>query len=332
VRSHLRLPVVIRIAVMLAVAVGGAAGVTVVMPAFASPARQATVHATANPRAQQVAMIAPLARQGRLSAAAVGKAVSTCVRYAARAGWANNGYYGGDLVTAATICVAESGGDPNLIVCDDKNGNIISQGDYPKFKCPEPATVSYDRGLWQLNTKGAADVSNKCAFNPVCNAYHAYVASVLGIDFSPWSSYDNGTYAKINLDLVQAAVTPLTNGTVTSALLGECLQPSSSAVGAKMVIVNCGSGAGSQQWSVAGGKLRSGSRCASLASTRGTSGVVVLRCRRSKAQDWAVFGRDELRNAGDGKCLSDPNSSLSAGTQMTVTSCDDAKNRTWWVP
>src|SRR6266436_3069182 len=94
----------------------------------------------------RVAMIAPLARRGQLSPSAAGKAVSTCVFYATKAGWANNGYYAGDLVTAATICVAESGGEPNLIVCDDQNGNITAQGDYPKFKCPEPATVSYDRG------------------------------------------------------------------------------------------------------------------------------------------------------------------------------------------
>jgi hypothetical protein len=316
---------------MLAVAAAGAAGVTVVLPALASGTRQAVSHSTASPRAAHIAMIAPVRWRGRLSAAATGRAVKTCVYYATRAGWADNGYYAGDLVTAATICVAESGGDPNLIVCDNKAGGITGQGNYPKFSCPK-GTVSYDRGLWQLNTIGAKGASTKCAFSPVCNAGFAYEASDLGISFSPWSSYDNGEYAAPFLDLVQAAVTKQTTGTVTSALLGECLAQSRPVLGAKVVIVNCGSGTTVQLWSVAGGKLASGSRCAAVASGRGQAGVVLARCGRQRAQDWVAFGRDELRNAADGKCLTDPNSSLNTGTQVTVGSCADAKNQTWWVP
>ena len=280
--------------------------------------------------ARQVAMIAPTAWRGRLSPAATGKAVSTCVFYAAKAGWANNGYFGGDLVTAATICVAESRGDPRLKVCDDGNGNITGQGDWPKFSCPA-ASVSYDRGLWQLNSKHAAQATNKCAFDPVCNAGQAYLDSGRGISFMPWSSYDKQTYARY-LDLVQAAVTKLTHGTVTSALLGECLAQSRPVVGAKVDIVNCGSGAGNQQWSASGGKLMSGSRCAAIASTRGNAGVVLRRCANTKTQDWSVFGRYELRNAADHKCLTDPGSSLTARTQVDVTTCANAKNQTWWLP
>ncbi len=181
-------------------------GVALGVPALASdpPQHQAATHATA-----PVALVAPLARQGRLSPATLDKAISACVYYASRAGWANNGYYSGDLVTAATICVAESGGDPHLIVCDGQNGTITGQGDWP--------------GLWQLNTIGAKDVSDKCAFDPVCNAGQAYLHSARGISFAPWVSYDTGVYAAPYLDKVQAAVTKLTAGTVTSALLGECL-------------------------------------------------------------------------------------------------------------
>jgi len=39
-----------------------------------------------------------------------------------------------------------------------------------------------------------------------------------------------------------------------------------------------------------------------------------------------------LRNAADGKCLTDPASSLTAGTQMDVTDCANAENQTWWLP
>ena len=317
---------------MLAVAVAGAAGVTVVVPALASGTREAASHSTASPRAADIAMIAPVRWHGHLSLAATGRAVKTCVYYATRVGWADNGYYAGDLVTAATICVSESAGDPDLIVCDNKAGEVTGQGNYPKFSCPE-GTVSYDRGLWQLNTVGAKGASNTCAFNPVCNAGFAYEASVLGISFAPWSSYDQGVYANDHhLDLVQAAVTTQATGTVTSALLGECLAQSRPAIGTAVVVVNCGSGTTSQLWSVADGKLRSGSSCAAVVSAGGKPGVVLARCGRQKTQDWAAFGRDELRNSADGKCLTDPNSSLTAGTQVTVTSCGDAKDQTWWVP
>jgi len=280
-----------------------------------------------------VQLIAPTTEHWHLSPAAKGKAVSTCVRYATRAGWPNNGYFGGDLVTAATICVAESRGDPHLIVCDDASGNIPAQGDWPTFTCPEPQTVSWDRGLWQLNNVFAKKTTDKCAFNPVCNAGQSYWRySGRGISFARWSSYQLQTYA-VYLDLVQAAVTKLSYGTVTSALLGECLEQSKALVGAKVVVVNCGSGAANQQWSISGGKLRSGSRCAAISSTRGKPGVVMRRCGRSKTQDWSVFGRYELRNAADHKCLTDPGPTpLKAGTQVNVTTCANAKNQTWWLP
>jgi hypothetical protein len=275
-------------------------------------------------------LIAPTASRKRLSPAAAGKAVATCVRYAARAGWPDNGYFSGDLVTAATICVAESRGDPHLKVCNDAQGNITGQGDWPTFQCPA-GSVSYDRGLWQLNNVNASATHDKCAFGPVCNAGRAYLYSGRGISFAPWSSYDQQTYA-VYLDLVQAAVTKLSYGTVTSALLGECLAQGKAVVRAKVEIVNCGSGAANQQWWTSGGKLRSGSRCAVIAQVRGKPGVVLRRCRRSKTQGWSVFGRYELRNAADHKCLTDPGSSLKAGTQVDVTTCANAKNQTWWLP
>jgi hypothetical protein len=312
-------------------ATAGAVGATVVMPALASSTHRVPSRPVVRPAEGGVPLIAPTSVRWHLSPAAKGQAVATCVRYATRAGWPNNGYFSGDLVTAATICVAESRGDPHLIVCDDGSGNITGQGEWPTFTCPEPQTASWDRGLWQLNNVHAKTTSDKCAFNPVCNAGRAYLYSGRGISFAPWSSYDQQTYA-VYLDLVQAAVTKLSFGTVTSALLGECLAQGRAVVGAKVEIVNCGSGAANQQWVISGGKLRSGSRCAAVSSRRGKPGVVLRRCGRSKTQDWSVFGRYELRNAADHKCLTDPGSSLKAGTQVDVTTCANAKNQTWWLP
>lgn len=309
-----------------AVAAAGVTGAAVVVPALASSTHGPVVR----PAEGGMALIAPTAARGRLSPAATGKAVSTCAFYAAKAGWPNNGYFGGDLVTAATICVAESRGDPHLIVCNGKTpGSITGQGDWPKFRCPEPQTISWDRGLWQLNSVHARKTIDKCAFDPVCNAGAAYLDSGRGISFAPWSSYDTQAY-KVYLDLVQAAVTKLTHGTVTNALLGECLAQSRPAAGAKVDVVNCGSGAANQQWFTSGGKLRSGSQCAAIGSSGRSPGVVLRPCARSKTQDWAVSGRYELRNAADHKCLRDPG--LTAGTQVDVTTCANAKNQTWWLP
>jgi len=300
--------------------------------AIALPARAASSPGTATAAPQPGAappMIAPLAAPAAVSPADLATAAATCVRYATRAGWPNNGYYAGDLVTAAAVCVAESAGDPKLIVCD-KNGAVDGSGDYPGFTCPTDAT-SYDRGLWQLNTVFSSDVSDQCAFNPVCNAGAAYLKSGRGTSFSRWSSYAQDVYATY-IDAAQAAVTDLHSGTVPSALLGECLQ-AKSAVGAKVVVANCGPGGTIQQWVVSAGKLRSGSVCATISSTSAaTPGIVLRRCAPQKIQRWSVAGRDELRNVSDGKCLTDPNSSLTAGTQVIVTKCANAKNQTWWRP
>lgn len=313
------------------VATAGAAGAAVVGPALASSTHRVTSHPVVRPADGGMVLIAPTAARGSLSPAATGKAVSTCVFYAAKAGWPNNGYFGGDLVTAATICVAESRGDPHRKVCNgQKPGSITGEGDWPKFQCPA-GSVSYDRGLWQLNSK-TAHASDKCAFDPVCNADQAYLDSGRGISFAPWSSYDQQTYAGPFLDLVQAAVTKLAHGTIMSAVLGECLAQSRPVAGAKVDVANCGSGAASQQWFTSGGKLRSGSRCAAIGSSGRNPRVVLRRCANTKMQDWAVFGRYELRNAADHKCLTDPGSSLKAGTQVDVTTCANAKNQTWWLP
>jgi hypothetical protein len=318
---------------MAAAAVAAAAIVTVPLLASASPAG----NGTGRVKVQSIAgvrLVAPVSLPGSISAALAGKASSTCVKFASRAGWPNNGYFGGALVTAAAICVAESRGNPSFYVCNDANGNIVGQGTVSPghpVKCPAKS-VSHDRGLWQLNSKTASQVSDKCAFNAGCNAGQAYLFSQRGTTFTPWSSYDQDTYARF-IDPVQTAVNGLRTGTVTSAELGECLAASKAAGGAKLIIVNCGDGAATEQWSVAGGKLRLGSHCAVITSrTAARSGVVLTKCANQKNQDWAPFGRFELRNAADGKCLTDPSGSLKTGTAVEAAKCANAKPQTWWLP
>ena len=307
-----------------------AIGLAVALPAQAASA-PGSAASVSRPRAARP-MIAPLSASAPASPADVAKAAATCVRYATRAGWANNGYFAGDLVTAAAVCGGESRGDPKLYVCDE-NGKAVGHGDFipgKPIKCPA-GTTSYDRGLWQLNSVAASSTTDRCAFNPVCNAGVAYLASSRGTSFSPWSSYDSDRY-KTWIDPAQAAVTKLHYGTATSAELGECLQARSIA-GAKVVVANCGAGGKIQQWVVSGGKLRSGSVCATISSVSAAApGIVLRKCAPRKIQHWSVFGRDELKNASDGKCLTDPNGSLKGGTQVIVTKCANAKDQTWWLP
>jgi hypothetical protein len=306
-----------------------AVGLALALPAHAASRGSAT----AAPQGRKATpMIAPLAAPASARPADVATAAATCALYATKAGWANNGYYAGDLVTAAAVCGGESGGDPRLYVCD-KNGSVVGHGEFvpgQPINCPQ-GTTSYDRGLWQLNSVAASSTADTCAFNPVCNAGAAYLASDRGTNFSPWSSYDSDGY-RTWIDPAQAAVTGQHSGTVTSAELGECLQAKSS-VGAKVVVANCGPGGKVQQWVVSGGKLRSGSVCATISTTSATSPGIVLRsCAPQKIQRWSVAGRDELKNASDGMCLTDPNGSLTGGTQVRLKKCANAKDQTWWLP
>jgi Ricin-type beta-trefoil lectin domain/Lysozyme like domain len=318
---------------MAAAAIAAAAIVTVPLLASASPAGTGSGPVTAK-RLAIPGLISPVSLPGPVSAAVAGKATTSCLRFATRAGWPDNGYFGGALVTATAICVAESRGNSGFYVCDNSSGSIIGQGTVSPghpVKCPA-GTVSYDRGLWQLNNKTASSVSDKCAFNAGCNAEQAYLFSQRGTTFTPWSSYDQDTYATF-IDDAQAAINGTHLGTVTSAELGECLAVAKAAGGAKLIIVNCGDGAATQQWISASGKLKLGSHCAAITSRTAAKSLVELgHCANAKNQDWAVFGRFELRNAADGKCLTDPGGSLKMGTAVDVVTCTNAKPQTWWLP
>ncbi len=278
-------------------------------------------------------LIAPLPAVRWPAAAPAISAAQTCVRYASRAGFANNGYYSGDLVTAAAICMAESGGQATVYACD-ANGRTVGVGYYTPGKavnCPN-GTTSYDRGLWQFNSVYAPKVSNACAFDPTCNAGQAYLYSDLGTAFSPWATYDSDAYARPYIDLAQAAVTASRTGAVTSAMLGECLARSRAAANAPVVLGDCGTGAAAEQWTLRAGRLTHGRLCAAVTTPAGNPGVVLRRCNGSRWQVWRHRGRSELRDAAAGLCLTDPGGSLIAGTQAILTRCADAKDQTWWLP
>jgi hypothetical protein len=272
------------------------------------------------PRPGHIASVAASGAAGSMNAGQVLRAAATCAAHAAAAGWANNGVYGGSLVTAAAVCVAESGGHPNIFHCD-ATGAI---GFYPPVHC---TSGSYDRGLWQLNSQYQTSVSDPCAFRAQCNANAAYRISAQGTSFSPWAVYNSDIYATY-LDDAQAAVSALTAGAVASGVFGVCLASSQPAAGAAAVVGRCSHHTGAQQWTRQSGALSQ----AGLCLTAGQPAVTLATCSGAADQAWSPHGLAQLRNAQTKLCLNDPAGSTHVGTPLTVAKCSRTLRETWWLP
>lgn len=55
---------------------------------------------------------------------------------------------------------------------------------------------STDRGILQINSYWHPEVSDACAFDPVCSAIQGFRISSQGTSFSPWATYTNGAYKR----------------------------------------------------------------------------------------------------------------------------------------
>ena len=55
---------------------------------------------------------------------------------------------------------------------------------------------SYDRGLWQINSKWHSHISDSCAYDAKCNAVHAKRISSNGNNWSPWTTYRKGLHKR----------------------------------------------------------------------------------------------------------------------------------------
>lgn len=82
----------------------------------------------------------------------------------------------GNVDIAAAVASAESSGRPDA------------------FNVNTDAHHSVDRGLWQINDYWHPEVSDDCAYRPLCNARNAYRISNGFTDFTPWSTFNNGAY------------------------------------------------------------------------------------------------------------------------------------------
>lgn len=275
------------------------------------------------------ASLAPRGVAGRLAPARALRAAQNCAAYAAAAGFANNGQYGGDLVIAVAVCVAESGGTASIYYCE--GSGLVAY--YPPVNC---SSGSYDRGLFQINSRSHPDVTDVCAFSPQCNAAAAYRISDQGTDFAPWAVYDSDLYAQY-LGAAQAAVSGLTAGTVTAANFGVCAVPAQRAAGAAVAVGRCGRRGTAQRWTVTGGTaltggaVRQGALCLAAGSGAGQPAVAVSTCSGDPGQTWTVTGAGQLRAQG-GRCLTDPRGSRVVGTALGLARCRVTRRQTWWLP
>ncbi len=76
---------------------------------------------------------------------------------------------------AAAIAMAESAGDPSAV---------------GKNRKPR----SFDRGLFQINSRWHAEVSDRCAYDAQCNAREALRISDGGRNWRQWSTWHNEAY------------------------------------------------------------------------------------------------------------------------------------------
>ena len=154
---------------------------------------------------------------------------------------------------------------------------------------------------------------DSCAFQPACNAGAAYAISAQGATFSPGAVYDGTGYTRY-LGAAQTAVTGLDSGALVSAAFGVCATRSARPLTRPWWSAPAGGAGRPQQWTITGGTLRSGTFClAAAGNTQPT--VTASACTGDASQTWTAQGPGELKNAGTGQCLRDPNSNHTAGTQ-----------------
>jgi len=97
--------------------------------------------------------------------------VARARQYAASAGFTGSG-----LDTIVAIAQAES------------SLNTLAQG--------HNTDGSIDRGILQINSRWHAEVTDSCAYDPLCSFQQGYRISNRGTSFTPWSTYTSGAYRR----------------------------------------------------------------------------------------------------------------------------------------
>jgi hypothetical protein len=117
---------------------------------------------------------------------------------------------------------------------------------------------------------------------------------------------------------------------VTLNIGNECLtDPGDSAHnGTGVQIVTC-NGSAAQQWQLfTDSTLRIRGKCLGAFGSR----VEIWTCGRLAAETWDKGTNAELVNAASGDCLADPGASTSDGTRLTMARCTSGRNQQWTAP
>jgi hypothetical protein len=87
------------------------------------------------------------------------------------------GFRGTGLINAIAIALAESGGQT-----------------HGKDNVNTDQWKSRDRGLYQINSHWHAEVTDQCAYNPICASGAAFRISSKGSNFGAWSTFNSKVY------------------------------------------------------------------------------------------------------------------------------------------
>jgi len=102
-------------------------------------------------------------------------------------------------------------------------------------------------------------------------------------------------------------------------------------------IAHC-TGESAQHWAMPGDNtIRIQGKCLQASSQANGAGIVLATCDGSDAQFWEVSGvvrvpGDEFINPWSGKCLEDPGESTVDGTQVQLNTCSRSAAQTWYPP
>lgn len=115
---------------------------------------------------------------------------------------ANAGFSGASIATMTAIALIESA------LNTQGPDNINTDG-------------SRDRGLFQINNKWHPEVSDTCAYDPVCSSAAAFRISQQGQNFAPWATYTNGAYLTFLPDIKKEVAGIVPNKSIPSGDTGQ---------------------------------------------------------------------------------------------------------------
>jgi hypothetical protein len=227
------------------------------------------------------------------------------------------GFSGNDWVISVAVAEAESAGwtHARLINTD----------------------CSVDRGLWQINSFWHGEVSDACAFDPVCNAQGTHTIWANG-GWTQWTTYNNGAY-QAHMAEAQAAVNQVGGGGSggTSRIIGfagKCIDvPGANGVDGQFLNLWDCNGTVAQAWTFPGdGTIRAFGKCMDVAWGSTADGAVIqlASCSGNPAQQFVLTGAGDLVNPQANKCVDVEGWNSNNGARLLQWTCTGGANQKWY--